>query len=30
MPLGGNEFFQLVLKACLQILENNDPQRGMT
>jgi len=28
MPLDGNEFFQLVLKACLQ-LENNDPQRGM-
>ena len=29
MPLDGNEFFQLVLKACLQ-LENNDPQRDMT
>ena len=29
MPdLDGNEFLQLVLKACLQ-LENNDPQRGM-
>ena len=27
MPLDGNEFFQLVLKACLQ-LENNDPQRS--
>ena len=29
MPLDGNDFFQLVLKACLQ-LENNDPQRDMT
>ena len=29
MPLDGNEFFQLVLKACSQ-LENNDSQRGMT
>ena len=30
MPLDGNEFFQLVLKACLQLENNNDPQRGMT
>ena len=29
MPLDGSDFFQLVLKACL-LLENNDPQRGMT
>jgi len=29
MPFDANDFFQLVLKACLQ-LENNDPQRDMT
>ena len=29
MPLDGNEFFQLVLRACLQLV-NNDPQRDMT